>query len=295
MKPARFTSLATPIIAAIWILIAVFPGTPRAAAGQDKISRRDVRAARTAVEEGRWSEGLEIYEKVLGSPLALDPELRSEALFSTALILLSSEAGTEVRSTAQERLVTLAARLGHGKALEIKALTSLLGALEDEQSSTAELSEILARERLTMDEERQDAARSLALKNDALDEQKQINRDLNEYTRTQIGEIRALEQEVENRDAALAQCDTDVDFLTTQLQGTHQDQTQLLAAVINKNEDLRSKERQLQTTRIALEQREKELEEQAAELSEKEAELQRREAAIREVTERILAKDQPDS
>ena len=284
MKPHRFAQLAP---GALSIAMLMFPVSSVAERSTETVGMRDLRVARTALAEGQWREGLDIYERLLESPIASDPKVRSEALFNTALILLATDPEGAAADTAIERLGALAARRGHGKELEVAALQAVLVAVREERASVTELSETLREERLAAAEASQRAALDLAARDSSLARCEEVNEAQRKRNRRLNRKARSLEEQVETQRAMIAQRDADIDLLTSQLEGTHQDQTKILKAIIEKNSELRLLESQLRTTRIALQKKEKEL-------SEQEDELRKREEAIREVTERILEKDEPD-
>lgn len=257
------------------------------------IGRKEVREARKAVQEGRLADGLEIYERILRS--APTDEQRFESLYNTVLILLSSGTDTVAPEIVQERFETLRA-LGesgeYGSELEIRTLAALVGTIHTVETTVEELernlvSELAAAE-LASDEERRAAATALA-EQEALVGAERSNRLLLEQ-RLELVErhLATREEELQTRVEELGRCAEEMQLVLDQLEGTQASEVQMLQVVMRKNEDLAK-------TRLALQRREKELAEQTRELEAKEEEIQKREEAIREVTERVLGKDPPDS
>jgi hypothetical protein len=269
---------------------------PSGAATEDsrKITKRDLRTARAAIEDGQWQEAAGVYELALQSTLAIDPQIRVESLYITTLALLTSPDATHIE-TAVERLAALESIRTNPHRLEVTALRSLLDSLETEKGSVEHLRQELTAESELRREE--GAARDLAavVRDQETERLQKRNRVLARKLEDRRDQLQAVSRELETRNAELAQYEVDIDFLTSQLAGTQQDQTQMLDAVVGKNTELRKQERELGALRLALDRQKQELEAQAEELSLKEEEVRRREEAIREVTERILKKDQNDS
>jgi hypothetical protein len=259
-----------------------------------EVTKRDLRDARAALEEGQWQAAAGVYELALQSTLAIDPEIRVESLYITTLALLTAPDATHI-DTATERLAALQSIRTNPHQLEVAALRALLDSLETEKGSVLNLRQELTTKSKVCREEL--AARDLAavLREQEAERLRKRNRVIARKLEDRREHLRELSRELETRKAELAQYEVDVDFLTSQLAGTQQDQTQMLDAVVNKNTELRKKERELGALRLALDRQKQELEAQAEELSLKEEEIRRREEAIREVTERILQKDPNDS
>lgn len=299
MRPGPpMSKLCLVLVAAgtFWSVLTPPPGaateaTPEA---RSKVTKRDLRTARAALEEGNWQEAAGVYELALQSTLAIDPEIRVESLYITTLALLTSPDETNIE-TAAERLAALESIRTNPHRLEVSALRSLLDSLETEKGSVEHLRQKLTAESKLRREEV--AARDLAavVRDQEAELLQKRNRVLARKLEERRNQLQGVSRELETRNAVLAQYEVDIDFLTSQLVGTQQDQTQMLDAVVGKNTELRKKERELGALRLALDRQKQELEAQAEELSLKEEEVRRREEAIREVTERILKKDQNDS
>ncbi len=92
------------------------------------------------------------------------------------------------------------------------------------------------------------------------------------------------EEQLQAKLDEIGQCTAEMKLVLDQLDGTHQNELQMLQVVIRKNEELAE-----QTKQLAL--KERTLADQAQQLALKEEEIHKREEAIREVTERVLGKD----
>lgn len=283
---------------AILVFLSAF-ATSVFSAGDVQVGKRDLRAARAALEKRAWDESLALYERILESSLADDPGIKLETLYVSTAILLSSSLDEPSLAVADERIRVLSARRGYENELEVRAFSGLLAALRDVQSMASQLENRLASERtgheLARDEEIARAAQAMAAKDRVLNRQRRRNQTLRRENKTLSHQVRALTQRIEDVVADLAQRDADTAFLVGQLQGTQADQQQMLDAVMKKNEELQQKERQLRSMRLALQEKESELDTQAEALSNQEEELRKREEAIREVTDRVLKKGQPGS
>ena len=290
------TYTAGLVSATIFAFLASVVGPAQAAAAAEAdVSKRDLRDARTALQEGRWHESRTVYEKALESPLAINPAIRAESLYVTALVMLLSpedEVGTQ---SANDRLEVLSSMRGNPHGLEVASLQSLLDRLSSEKNARTDLEQQLADERQAREEERIASTGELTRRGEEVTQLRTRTRALRRKAQAQSNEMAALNGAIEAGRVEIAQLEADVDFLTEQLAGTHEDQSRMLEAVMGKNEELRKKERELSSLRLALQQQQTELDTQAKELSDKEEEIRTREEAIREVTERILKKDEPDS
>jgi hypothetical protein len=271
--------------------------SPAIAAENDgaDLTRRDLRNARTALEAGRWQESVSVYERALDSPLAADPEIRAESLYVTALVMLQFLDDTADIGTANERLAALASMPNHPHRLEVSSIQALVDQILEGRKSLEQLIAEQAATRQAHEDDLALAAEDLAASNQQIYRLQKRNRALRQKMKGQSDKLRAMSLQLESRELELSQSQADVDFLTGQLAGTHQDQAQMLEAVMGKNDELRKQERELSSLRRALQQQKRELATQAEELNIKEEEVKRREEAIREVTERILQKDPPDS
>jgi chromosome segregation ATPase len=296
MTPHSATSTAAFLTATVFACLAYVVVPVRASAATEaSVSKRDLREARTALQEGRWDDSRAVYEKALESPLAVDPAVRAESLHITTLVMLLSPEDEADDESVSKRLEALSAMRGHPYRLEAAVLETLLDRLSSQRSSYAVLEQQLIDERQAQEDLRVAHTAELTRRNVETEQLRSRNRALRRKTLTQRDEIAALNGAIETGRAEIAQLEADIDFLTEQLAGTHEDQSRMLEAVMGKNEELRKKERELTTMRLALQRQQSELDTQAKELSAKEEEIRTREEAIREVTERILKKDEPGS
>ncbi|MDH3255842.1 MAG: hypothetical protein OEM62_12670, partial [Acidobacteriota bacterium] len=252
---------------------------PPAIGSEATMGKRDLRAARRAVEEGRLQDGLTLYEEILDSALSTDPAIRAESLFMTGLIRLADEPDSEAIAVARDKLESLVTTADYEKNLELAALRALFDVIDDERLTAARLRELLADEQRQRETDRETAAVVVAKNERQIRRQRERQQALRTQVRDAARKLKSLERQLEDKAHELAERRADIDFLTEQLAGTHDDQAKMLEAVMHKNEELQAKERQLRATRSALETK-------ADELSEKEEAIQKREDAIRQITER---------
>jgi uncharacterized coiled-coil protein SlyX len=252
----------------------------------DEVRKRDIRAARDAVLEGRWDAALEVYDAVLESAEA-DAEVRAEALYATSLGILATQVDGEGESEARRRLRELEAVPGHGRALELAAVQSLMDALDAERQGRSALESKLIAEQAAREADSLTAAEAVAAEQALRVDLEQRITSLERHLALAESQKTELAELFEAKQKELAEVNAGLDFLIAHLSEAQQDQAAMLDAVKEKNEELLAKERELQRTRVALHERE-------ARLATQEEEVRKREAAIREVTERVLGKDESD-
>lgn len=267
--------------------VGLVAGALAAGAGRaDEVRKRDLRAARDAVLGGRWDAALDVYEAVLESAEA-DAALRAEALYTTALGLLATQADGVGEVEARRRLQELEAIPGHGRALEVAAVQSLMKALDAERQVLETLEARLVGEQAAREADSLSAAEAVAAEQALRIDLEQRIRSLERHLALAESQKTELAELFEAKQKELAEVNAGLDFLIAHLSEAQQDQAAMLDAVKEKNEELLAKERELQRTRVALHERE-------ARLATQEEEVRKREVAIREVTERILGKDESE-
>lgn len=279
------------VAAALVLLLAQEVGSARAAT--DSVGKREIRDARTAVREGRLDQALELYERILeASP---NEEQRFESLYNATLILLSSEAGPEAAERARRRLEALediARSVEPERRLEIEAIAALVTDHDALQAGNEELQDKLIAASLAADLAMQEAQarcdEALEAQAGLLVLQEEESALLEQRLDQAQRHLATREDELQDRVEELGRCRAETQFLLDQLEGTHASESQMLEVVMRKNEELA-------VARRALRRREGELAEQAKQLEAKQEEIRKREDAIREVTERILGKESPDS
>ena len=270
-----------------------------APARAETVGKREMREARTAVQEGRLEQALALYEGILES--APSDEQRFEALEQTVLILLSSD-GEEIdlervrpRLEALEKLVE---SVETESKLEIRALVSLVESRDRLEAGLVELERefVAASEAaaIALEEAQARCAEALEERDAMLVEQEDESTLLEQHLDLARRHLALREEELVERVEELGRCRSEMQFLIDQLEGTHASEAQMLEVVLRKNEELAK-------ARRALERREGQLAEQTKELEAKQEEIRKREEAIREVTERVLGKvgkvdeESPDS
>jgi hypothetical protein len=274
------------------VLLLHLGAAAQAAAAAETTGKKDLRSARTAVREGRLADGLEAYERILEST-ATDKQ-RFEPLYNTVLILLASEPNAATGETVRQRLYDLGALVAsgdHGHELEIRALAALVGTASALEASAEErereLVAALAAGDLARDEQRSTAEALVALE-ELVDTETKEALLLEQRLATAEHHLATREEQLQAKIDELGQCAAEMKLVLDQLDGTHQNELQMLQVVIRKNEELAEKTKQL-----AL--KERTLADQAQQLALKEEEIHKREEVIREVTERVLGKDPTDS
>ncbi|MCP4202721.1 MAG: hypothetical protein GY769_12400 [bacterium] len=257
------------------------------------VGRKEMREARTAVREGRLNEAQELYERVLGS--APNDKQRIESLYNTLLIVLSAgtDAGApEVVRDRFEILGRVTESGEHDMKLEIKTLSALVDSIHRLRTSVEELEERrvseMAAAELASEEERRAAAEALDAQKALVSSERSERLLLEQRLELTERHLATREEELRAKVDELGRCREERQLVLDQLEGTHASEVQMLQVVMRKNEELAK-------ARLALERREVKLAEQGRELAAKEDEIRKREEAIREVTERVLGKEPPDS
>ncbi len=278
------------LAAALPLLLGAFQPAP---AGAEAVGKKELRDARTAVDEGRFAEALIAYERILDS--AATDKQRFEALYHAVLLGVSAGPNEIASGAIAERLAALGklADSGeNGSKLEIRALSALVGSLDSLRAEITELELERAAERA----ETERASEEIRLATDeartALEARvaAEMRERLVVEQRLELAKrhLATREEELRARVEELSQCAAETSFILDQLEGTQASEVQMLQVVMRKNEDLAK-------ARLALAKREKELADQTEQLELKEDEIRKREEAIREVTERVLGKEPPDS
>lgn len=280
------------VLAATTLLVhfgGVFPPAAEAAAG----AKKDLRDARTAVQAGRLADGLEAYERILESTAT--EKQRFESLYNTVLIPLALGTDDAAAEVVRERLDALETLVESGKyshKLEVQTLAVLVAAQDGLEAAVDELEQRLVSEaaaaQLASEEQRRDAAEALAAQKELVGAERQQKLLLELRLESLAGHLATREEQLEASFEELGQCNEEMRLVLDQLQGTQGSEVQMLQAVVRKNEELAK-------AQLALQRQERVLADQAKQLELKEEEIRKREEAIREVTERVLGKDPPDS
>ncbi len=221
----------------------------QATVAAERIGKKDLRSARTAVREGRLADGLEAYERILGSTTT--DSQRFESLYTTVMILLASDPDAAVGETVRQRLDALGdlvASGDHGNELEIRALAAVVGtagalqAIAEERES--ELIAALAAGALARDDARRATEAQVA--QEALAEAETRERLLLEqHLGAAEDHLATREEQLQAKIDELGQCAAEMKLVLDQLGGTHQNELQMLQVVIRKNEELAEKTKQL--------------------------------------------------